>query len=160
MRDDIEKYVNQVSEIGFPALIERFVLRNGKPYAPMPHIGRKRKDKECFKNAAEYVLSERTSPKARYVEGLARGPVCGLLIHHAWVEIDGQAMDPTWRDAERSEYYGFAFEKNMLIDQLIQNKVYGLLDIGIINTKLIFQLDPMLQNIIADMQNKAIVSQE
>jgi hypothetical protein len=61
---------------------------------------------------------------------------------HAWVMDDTRGIiDTTWRDPEQCEYIGIVFSEAELTDQLLANKVYGILDPGMINVKLLRKLD-------------------
>jgi hypothetical protein len=54
----------------------------------------KRRDKECFFNAADLAIADR----GRYVEGFAVNRL-GLAVHHAWITLDGvHAIDVTWQE--------------------------------------------------------------
>jgi hypothetical protein len=140
--------------IGHPALLQRFVLRNGKPYTPRKRIGRRGTPKECFANAAKIVVRKPRPDHVLtgwgYVEGFAvhrTEPI--MAFHHAWVTTDrNDAMDPTL-DAEQYEYFGVEFELEVLMQQIRRNRVYGLLDPGMgLNYQLMFEVDPQLEAVI------------
>ncbi len=145
----IEDYLTETmttwEQMKNPSLLERFVLRNGKQYKPRRRIGRRRKANECYGNATNFVLGK----EGVYVEGFAihaKRPI--IAFHHAWVTINGDdAMDPTL-DARDYEYFGVAFDKETLCDEIINNGVYGLLDPGMgINWRFMFKIDPELREI-------------
>jgi len=144
VRQLIEQEVATWEQLSHPALLQRFILRNGKPFTPAKRIGRKRKAKECFCNATEFVVRN----GGTYVEGLVMNRKIPWLIHHAWVTMGGDdAMDPTL-NAENYEYFGVTFQRGVLTAELVSNKVYGLLDPGLgMNTRLMFALDPELKTI-------------
>jgi hypothetical protein len=142
LRDEIQKVAETWAKIGRPALIEHFVLRNGRVYEPCGLIGERRAPKACFQNASRFALEHKD---CRYVEGYAMSPGIWFPIHHAWIEIDGKAMDNTWRDPLECEYFGVPFDVGVLRDELLRNKVYGLFDNGMINTDLLFRIDPELK---------------
>jgi hypothetical protein len=149
----LEREIETWAQLRIPALLQRFVVRNGHAYEPMARIGPKQPDKDCFKNATEYVLAD----GGQYVEGYALRPSLGLCMHHAWVEIDGRAMDPTWKDPEDCLYFGIPFETETLEDELFVNRVYGLLDTGRgLNIDLMFRIDPELKEIVEKIANEAL----
>jgi len=149
LREILQETVDTWAKIGAPAVMERFVLRNGKDMEPMPRIGKRMTPKECFSNATHYLQRN----PGTYVEGYVLRP--GLIpIHHAWVEIDGKAMDPTLEDAEECSYVGVPFETKVLHGELVKNGVYGLLDTGMINLDLIFRLDPELKAIMEGVMKR------
>jgi hypothetical protein len=144
LRDSLAESVANWERLGHPALLERFVLRNGKAYTPRKRIGRKRKAKECFSNATQAVWDR----GGTYVEGFVARNDFWLPLLHAWVTIDGSdAMDPTL-DAKNYQYYGVEFSNRVLNRELVRNKHYGLLDTGLmLNMKLMFEIDPELEEI-------------
>lgn len=145
IRDNLVQMVSAWERLGRPAMLERFVLRNGKAYTPRNRIGRKGKAKECFSNAAQHVLQK---AGGTYVEGFVIRKDFPLPLLHAWLTFHGDdAMDPTL-DAKNYEYYGVAFDALTLIRELVRNKHYGLLDTGLgLNARLIFEIDPGLKEI-------------
>jgi hypothetical protein len=145
LQNQLQQLVDGWEAIGHSALLERFVLRNGKAFAPGKRIGRKGKAKECFKNATDFVLRHRDSI---YVEGYVTIPTISFPILHAWVTLDGKAvMDPTLDASEEGrQYFGISFTRETLLKEILQNKYYGLLDTGVgLNARLIFGMDPELQ---------------
>jgi hypothetical protein len=132
--------------LGHPAVLERFVLRNGKAFAPGKRIGKKMKAKECFKNATSYVMKS----GGTYVEGYCMTTDFAFPILHAWVTLDGEAaMDPTLDAAER-QYFGVKFHRADVLREMVRNKTYGMLDTGFgLNAKVIFGVDPELRDICA-----------
>jgi len=151
MLDTLTQMVSSWEKLGHPALLERFVLRNGKPYAPRKRIGRKRAAKQCFSNATHAVLDH---VDGIYVEGYAMRHTFQLPLLHAWVGINDKAMDPTLNSKE-FEYYGVAFDKTTLHRELARNGHYGLLDTGLsLNLKLIFEIDPELRDICQQIKSR------
>jgi hypothetical protein len=140
---DLTEQVSNWALLGHPALLDRFILRNGKLYTPTKRIGPKRKPKECFGNATKYVLSH---SKATYVEGYVMGSKLPIPIHHAWVTMTGtDAMDPTL-DAENYQYLGIAFDTATVERELARYGVYGVLDPGLgLNHRKMFEVDPELE---------------
>lgn len=156
----LEAQVKRWEHLGHPALLERFILRNGHTGKAQkrPKKWRKRPNKECFKNAAEFVIENADYVKGKhpyiYVEGYALKPRLGVLIHHAWAEDEhGNVIDLTWEDPETALYYGVSFSLDDLRDELLKNQVYGLLDLfaGGLNTELMFDTDPELRKIVQDV---------
>lgn len=143
LHDVLIERIYAFETLGHPMLMERFILRNGKTYAPRSRIGRKRQAKQCFANSTRFVLDNGGS----YVEGYTLG--MGLPIHHAWVTMNGNdAMDPTL-EASTHEYFGVEFGKALLQRELLRKETYGLLDDGIfLNARLMFELDPELKTIV------------
>ena len=130
---------------------ELFVLRKGTIMQPRARIGSKRHDKNCFSNAfnaGDEIASDRGNPDDEailYVEGFAKSPQMPLA-HHAWVGIDGKAMDPTWREYMGSEYMGVPFNRKIALAEICKTGYFGLLAGGdIINTDLMFRFDPGLE---------------
>lgn len=135
---------------GMPALMQRFVLRNGKEYQPVKRIGRKGAPKECFSNATNVVLCKPVADGWRYVEGFALHREHPLMaFHHAWVTTNGDdAMDPTL-DADEYWYHGIAFDKPTVVEHIERTGYCGLLDTGFgLNVKLMFDMDPELKDIV------------
>jgi len=145
IKEQLEEIVKNWNALGHPALLENFILRNGKEYTPTKRIGRRKKAKECFCNAHKFVWSHHD---VSYVEGYVIREAFPFPIHHAWVTITGDdAMDPTL-EAEEFQYYGVAFDRGTVTRELIKNKVYGLLDPGLgLNYELMFDIDPELKTI-------------
>lgn len=131
-------------KLGHPALLERFVLRNGRPFAPARRVGRRGAARQCFRNSAEFVARGRGA----YVEGFAMRQAVALPIHHAWVTLDGaSAMDPTLPAAEFG-YFGVEFDARTTLREQGRNGCYGLLDTGAgLNHRLMFEIDPGLRRI-------------
>lgn len=132
--------------IGHPALLERFVRRNGKEFKAQPFIGHRMEQKQCFMNAAHY---SHMMPHYDYVEGFMWREGFPLLIHHAWcTDADNNVIDPTLVDPENCQFFGLMIPQDELNAELIRNGVYGLFDPGRgYNTDLIFQRDPELKEL-------------
>ena len=130
--------------VGAPALLERFVLRNGTRFdgVPRPRGFRRKKAKECFANATRLALDG----AGTYYEGYAMSRRLEFPFLHAWVVLDGGALvDPTLAKPEEYEYFGVPFAKEELTRELVRNECYGLLDTsGWINVPLIAARDPAL----------------
>jgi hypothetical protein len=148
MNDIVEMLDQQIAAwemLGHPALLERFIRRNGKMFTPVKRIGTKREPKACFGNAANFI----TRRGGAYVEGYVFNTQTPWLFHHAWVTTTGNdAMDPTL-NSKKYEYYGVEFAENTVRRELVRNKVYGLLDPGLgLNARLMFEIDPELEAIV------------
>jgi hypothetical protein len=153
IREYLEQTVKNWAVLGHPAIMERFVLRNGKEFAPGPRLGHQGEPNACYSNATKWMLEPPWSPRnARYVEGFFLRKSLPIALQHAWVDLgDGKAMDPTV-ESEGNYYMGVSFDRKTLREQLRRNKVYGLLDHGHgINTDLIFRLDPELKPIVDEV---------
>jgi hypothetical protein len=146
---DILKLLDQQIEtwemLNVPALLERFVRRNGKWFAPVKRIGTKREPKACFSNATTFVQKR----GGKYVEGYVLNKKLPWLFHHAWVTMTGfDAMDPTL-NSNKYEYFGVEFDFDVVRREIVRNKVYGLLDPGLgLNTELMFAIDPALKPVV------------
>ena len=139
--------------IGAPALMERFVLRNGKAFAPGPRRGPRRKRHQCFKNATDFVCN---GGGGTYVEGYTMIGDLPVFIHHAWVTFDGEtAMDPTLVDTGDHQYFGIEIPKDALIAAIMETERYGVLDHGLgLNTAFMFGRDPDLEPIVRGIMEK------
>lgn len=147
IQDKIEEYIKMMGSIGHPALMENFILRNGETMEVGPLVGEQGTPKECFANATNAYLENYDST---YVEGYMWRAGFPILIHHAWIEIDGKVMDNTIVDNQACQYYGVRFTRETLKRQLEQNGVYGLLDPGLINLKLMVECDPGLLDLMPE----------
>lgn len=128
--------------MGHPAIVERFVLRNGTARKGRPYSGPRGTPKECFANAARLALEDR---KATYVEGFVHRKDFPIVIHHAWCQKGSRLVEVTLPDPEKFTYMGVSIDREVLSSQLVRNGVYGLLDTGTINYRLMFELDPGLR---------------
>lgn len=145
----IEREVEQWATLGHPALLQRFVLRNGAemPGRARPKGMRKLADRACFRNstmaAARYGW--------RYCEGLASSAAlkhCGFVTLHAWnLDDDGNLVDLTWKDPANSLYLGLVIPDAQ--QRMVEQGTYGLLDTGCgLNHRLMFEIDPDLEAIV------------
>jgi len=142
VQDYLTRYTEGFKSLGYPALTETFVLRNGKPGVVGKRVGCRGTPKQCFSNAARWALR---SGRGTYTEGYAMRHGWPIAIAHAWVTLDGKVMDNTL-DAAEFDYMGVEIETKVLTQQLAKNKVYGLFDDGRgINVNLLFALDPGLK---------------
>lgn len=144
----IQQQIDLYARIGHPALMENFILRNGSEGVVIDAEREQATPKECFKNATEAALRTLDSV---YVEGFFMRPDLPILIHHAWIEVDGFVVDNTILNNEDAQYFGVAFEREEMLEETMKNEVYGLLATPMINIDLMVRRDPG----IADMLNKA-----
>lgn len=139
--------VEMTSRIGYPSLVERFVLRNARAERQGAiFTGRRGTPKECYRNAALYA--ERHG--ATYVEGFGyRVGVLPIPIAHAWcVDQHGSVVDPTWDRPETSIYLGVEIPIDLLRERLIATEHYGLFANGIgmiYAADVLFRFDPGLR---------------
>lgn len=161
IREFIDISIRNWATLRHPALMERFLLAQGKEYVPGPRVGRKMTPKQCFRNAAHVALRK---AEFTYVEGYMWSDPIPLLIHHAWLTPDGKTvMDPTVDSAGR-QYWGIPFSDAELTRELARIGTYGILDTGFgINTELMFERMPSLKILaesICKMRNPSLVNEE
>lgn len=145
--ETLERHLAGWRKLGHFSLLEEFVLRNGRPFLSAPYPGKRMTAKECFKNA--FLLHER-QPQLLYVEGFAIRQNFVLPIHHAWLAdpIAHTVIDPTWSEPETGSYYGVPFARDVVVEHVLKNKVYGILSPGeMANTDLMFARDPGLREL-------------
>ena len=135
----LEQEVQVYAGIGYPALLQRFVLKHGQSFtgSKRPKGIRRSTPKACFRNAALLTFAG----KGDYYEGYVVCNQLPLPILHAWVVKDEQVIDTTLKDPQVYEYLGIKFSEEQLQIELLRNKVYGLLDIGMINRTLLRTID-------------------
>lgn len=135
-------------------LMDRFLLRNGQEFKRIDHTLPMGIIKECFKNAAEFVINADLDEGYRYCEGYAYRPGLPMLIHHAWVlDNHDRTLDLTWRDNGECLYWGVPFSLDTLIMEMAENGAYGLLDIGITNVRLMQEIDNTTVAYLDEMAN-------
>lgn len=145
----LHERVRLFASIGAPCLLEKFVLRNATELQGVakPRGVRAGRMRECFKNAADLALKR---DGFEYYEGLALSASVPILpVRHAWCMKDGRVVDNTWPAAPGSLYMGVHVPRTTLVQQLVTNRVYGILDTGTgYNTDLMAALDPGFQAIV------------
>jgi len=153
----LQQTVDGLEKLGHPALMQRFVLNNGKEFIAMPFIGKHKKPKQCYKNAMlfayRYLIKD-----IQYVEGYALRQSIGFPMEHAWCvhKETGVVLDPTWDNPEECEYFGVIIPMQKAMDTIIENGVYGILDSGTrLNTKFMFEVDPSLARVVEECKRKA-----
>lgn len=152
LREQLQQQVDNWAVIGHPAIMERFVLRNGteRRGTPTPPSVTKtfRVRGECFKNSA--LLAARMGLEVE--EGYAWNLDYAILpIHHSWVldSDENRIIDSTWTDPEKCEYMGVHIPEMDLLEAQSEFRVYGILDPGRgINVSYIFKRDPELKGIV------------
>lgn len=146
IKQQLEDRVAQWEAIGHPAIMERFVLRNGTYRKGVAYKGRPGVPKQCFSNATHLLWQGKVDS---YEEGFACRPdTHWFLVHHGWGVKEGAVVDPTWKDPEECEYMGVTIPRPELDRELGRNGVYGILDPGMINFRFMFDRDPELKGIV------------
>lgn len=142
IKEFLTQTVNNWAAIGHPALMERFILRNGKEYTAQPYTGKRGTPKQCYENATHLHVGT-------YAEGYMWRGDLPILIQHAWRVLDGKVIDPTLDRPEECQYMGIELDAGELFKELDRNKVYGVLDFGHgINHEFMFKRDPELRAIV------------
>lgn len=165
---DIRNIVQDQAEgwalIGAPALMERFVLRNGQVCkgGKLPTGYRRGRAKQCFMNSIKLVTRK---PGLRYVEGYTMGDEIPFLIHHGWaLDADDRVIDVTLPEPDRYQYIGIVMTRERMLDEVSRLDVYGVLDTGCgLNADFMFRHDPPLEaivkKVIADGKNYRAILQ-
>lgn len=148
IKEHLELEVKSWERVGHPALLQRFVLRNGKVMQPAqswPEGVTEGELKMCFKNAYEIALEHGYD----YYEGYGMGErTHGFLVHHAWcMDDDGKVIDTTWPHFRTAQYIGVFISIEELLEQTDKTGVYGVLGGEMINHEFLFERDPELRNI-------------
>lgn len=141
----VEHFIEMLEKIGHPAIMERFVVRNGKSFGGAPYKGKRGTPKLCFMNAYKMSVANNWP----YYEGYLVLPNVQLPIHHAWCVDNGQVVDPTIDRPEECSYIGVHIDRGTLDSEMLKHKVYGVLDTPKgVNANLFFRLDPQLQQVV------------
>jgi hypothetical protein len=142
IKERLEQEIEMWEGIGYPALIQRFVLSKGKEQKKNKTTLPRGEQKQCFMNASHAAFEH----SIKYVEGYVLDPTLPILIEHAWVSRDGiHAEEVTMDDSRELYYFGVEFTPSKLMKELAKTGVYGLFDTGVINVNLLFRLDPKLK---------------
>jgi len=143
--EDLRKLLNFKAEasrhFGSVAIIEEFLLRNGRFWPGAPYSGKRGVMKECFKNAFELALE---NPSLRYVEGKALRLTLGIEVDHAWcVTEDDVVVDCTWDRPEEGVYFGYKFETEAVRQKILKSRFYSMFwTNGSMNVGLMMKIDP------------------
>lgn len=104
-----------------------------RPFEPMarPKSYRKRANNECFYNSAMLTIEKR----GRYVEGCAQS-IAGIMVHHAWITLDGvHAIETTWKEPGAS-YLGIEVDSVTLAKSMLGGTVTAQFELpGILQLK-------------------------
>lgn len=148
--NDLREYLQTMADswgvLGHPAVMERFVLRNGTEFEgrDLPKGFRRGKAKACFENSINLVVRKRD---LRYVEGYVMHNVIPIPIHHAWaVDADNRVIDVTIQQPAECQYMGVVMSRQECWTEVSRNDVYGVLDTGLgANVRFMFERDPELK---------------
>lgn len=128
IEDHIRTEIEMWAKVGHPALMQKFILNEGRLFENPVAAKKFGKQKECFKNAFHYAQDE----EVEYVEGYILLPNIPILIHHAWCCEFGDTVpiETTIKDFEGIQYFGFEFDYETIVAYLIKHGVYGIIDPG------------------------------
>lgn len=84
----------------------------------------------CYESAITAVRQDLENERVSYVEGVSLPKYGGLVQAHAWFEIDGKVVEPTWpwhrpTPPEPAVYYGEAFDPQTASDVMANRGRYG-----------------------------------
>lgn len=154
IKQSLEAEVEQWGLLGHPAIQQRFVLAKGREYQGRvrPKEVPKMPDKNCFQNSN--VLAEMLD--YTYVEGYALSPGIPLLVHHAWcVDPFNRVVDATWRNPEKSFYFGVPFRAATVEQETARTGCYSILAGElVINHEYIFAQCPDILGVVEAMRRK------
>lgn len=105
--------------------IESIVLKLGRAWTPKarPAGMRKMRNGLCYMNAYRIQVFD---GGLRYVEGYAASPDSLIPVAHGWcVNEQDEVVDPTWKDPERTAYYGIEIPEDLLHCSMALTRVYG-----------------------------------
>lgn len=85
---------------------------------------------ECYANCARALspfLAYDDKPYY-YAEGYALDSELGIPYDHAWlVDMDGNAIDLTWRETTNAVYFGVTFKDTFVYDAMRETRLFGIL---------------------------------
>lgn len=140
----LEGFADGFVRMGWPALLHRFVLRNGVPASGRrrPKGVRMATPNQCFMNAALLCMERGYT----YCEGFATAhALFGIPIEHAWAMNGGRVIDNTLQDPQEYAYLGIPFGPLELATRLRGQEMYGLLIVNeMSNIALVQERDPQL----------------
>ncbi len=85
---------------------------------------------QCYKNCTRAMMQffAHDAPPYFYAEGFALDAELGIPFEHAWlVDVNGKAIDLTWRDTANAVYFGVTFKQAFLLEAMRRTEVYGVL---------------------------------
>ncbi len=148
IKEHIESRIQTWQMLQQPAIMERFVIRNGgEEKRGVPFTEERGKKHMCFMNATHYAMANYLP----YVEGFAMRDGIDFPFHHAWCLDEEEIVDPTLIDPEKFTYIGVEIPEDDLRAQTKKNGVYGVLDYGMINFNYMFERDPELKTIVEEI---------
>lgn len=104
--------------------VGQFYLHFGHRFAPCLTASHGAEaPRQCYRNAALLALS---NEQYIYCEGFACPPT-GIPVHHAWcINAAGTVVDPTWLQADRSDYFGVPIRRRFLAQWTQGASVWGI----------------------------------
>lgn len=107
-------------------------IRDINEYIPLEHHNEDGRVRNCYETAYEVVdhlQTENAFEAVVYCEGVATPKYGGVPVLHAWVEINGAVIEPTWNwtgtiPPESAIYYGDSFPWNQVVKQMSANNTY------------------------------------
>lgn len=84
----------------------------------------------CYESSITSVRQDLKNERISYVEGISIPKYGGFPQAHAWIEIDGKVVDPTWPwhrpiPPEPSVYYGKSFDPQTASDAMANHGRFG-----------------------------------
>jgi hypothetical protein len=108
--------------------VKNYVAAYGQEFtsAPLPAGVEKGPDNQCYRNASLLVMEDKSLD---FAEGFAEADgLPGLAFQHAWaVKADGTVVDPTWKNPEKSKYFGVVYKRDAYLKHLYKSKFYGVI---------------------------------
>lgn len=84
----------------------------------------------CYCNCtrARYPYLAEDPVPYHYAEGYALDSELGIPFQHAWlVDLDGRAIDLTWRETKNAVYYGVTFNDAYVHKAMVDTGLFGIL---------------------------------
>ena len=161
IEDLLKQNATAYRNLGHPNLLYEYVLRQGKEFTGFePFPDELMEPNECFYNSTHWVwINQGNFDKVEYVEGFVVRESLGMLIHHAWVVVDGVPYEPTLRDNSDCTYYGVAFDPDKVVEEVQRTGYYGLFIPNgmVMNTVLMSEDQPELVEEIRNYQKNSNV---
>lgn len=104
-----------------------FIAAYGQPFKAqkLPAGIEKGRQNECYRNASLLVMDNEDYD---FVEGYADTPGLPFTFMHAWaVDKQGNVIDNTWENPEKSRYFGVRYNRAKYMKSLYKAKVYGVM---------------------------------